>query len=91
MDAHQIGVASYSKTKQNLLLAFSFNGIGVPAAITGLVSPVWAMIAMITSVTAVLANSFGGRLLRGQPLTGRYQAFETDIHHQQPNAEGAKQ
>jgi len=91
MDAHQIGVASYLKTKQNLLLAFSFNGIGVPAATTGLVSPVWAMIAMITSVTAVLANSFGGRLLRGQPITGRYQAFETDTHHQQPDAEGAGQ
>ena len=91
MDAHQIGVASYLKTKQNLLLAFSFNGIGVPAATTGLVSPAWAMIAMITSVTAVLANSFGGRLLRGQPITGRYQAFETDTHHQQPDAEGAGQ
>jgi heavy metal translocating P-type ATPase len=80
MNAHQIGVASYRKTKQNLLLAFSFNGIGVPAAVTGLVSPVWAMIAMITSVTAVLANTFGGRLLRGERVTGRYQAFETDTH-----------
>jgi len=83
MDAHQVGVSSYRKTKQNLLLAFSFNGIGVPAAITGLVSPVWAMVAMITSVTAVLANSFGGRLLRGEPITGRHQAFETDPHHHQ--------
>jgi P-type E1-E2 ATPase len=80
MDAHQIGVSSYAKTKQNLLLAFSFNGIGVPAAVTGLVSPVWAMIAMITSVTAVLANSFGGRLLRGERISGAYQAFEADIH-----------
>jgi P-type E1-E2 ATPase len=89
MDAHQIGMASYRKTKQNLLLAFSFNGIGVPAAVTGLVSPVWAMIAMITSVTAVLANSFGGRLLRGERITGRYQAFAADPHHQQPEAGGA--
>ena len=58
MDGHQIGVNSYRKTKQNLGLAFSLNGIGVPAATTGLVSPVWAMVAMITSVTAVLANVF---------------------------------
>jgi heavy metal translocating P-type ATPase len=87
MDAHQIGVASYRKTKQNLALAFSFNGIGVPAATTGLVSPVWAMVAMITSVTAVLLNSFGGRLLRGQPITGGYQAFESDPHgHQRTDA-----
>jgi len=71
MDAHQIGVSSYRKTKQNLLLAFSFNGIGVLAATTGLVSPVWAMIAMITSVTAVLANSFAGRLLHRRPINGR--------------------
>jgi len=64
IDAHQIGVSSYRKTKQNLFLAISFNGIGVPAAATGLVSPVWAMVAMITSVTAVLANTFAGRFLR---------------------------
>jgi len=46
---------AYRKTKWNLALASSFNGIGVAAAVTGLVNPVWAM---ISSVTAVLANSF---------------------------------
>ena len=69
MDAHDIGTRSYAKTKQNLALAFSFNGIGVPAAATGFVHPVWAMIAMAASVTLVLGNSFAGRLLsraRGQ-------------------------
>ncbi|MBW3578566.1 MAG: heavy metal translocating P-type ATPase [Actinobacteria bacterium] len=64
MDARDIGVRSYAKTKQNLGLAFTFNGIGVPAAATGFVHPIWAMIAMVASVTAVLANSFGGRMLR---------------------------
>ncbi len=63
VDAYQIGRSSFRKTIQNLLLAFSFNGIGVPAATTGLVHPVWAMIAMIASVSTVLLNSFGGRLL----------------------------
>ncbi|GBD84897.1 copper-exporting P-type ATPase A [bacterium BMS3Abin02] len=82
MDAHRIGVSSYRKTKQNLALAFSFNGIGIVAAVTGLVSPVWAMIAMISSVTAVLANSFGGRLLRGEALNTQYQSFSRDNHHQ---------
>jgi heavy metal translocating P-type ATPase len=82
MDTHEIGVSSYRKTKQNLALAFSFNGIGVVAAVTGLVSPVWAMIAMISSVTAVLANSFGGQLLRGEPLNTRYQSLTRDDHHQ---------
>jgi cation transport ATPase len=63
VDAIDIGRASYRKTVQNLALAFSFNGIGVPLAATGLVHPVWAMIAMAASVTAVLTNSFAGRLL----------------------------
>ncbi len=82
MDAHEIGVSSYRKTKQNLALAFGFNGIGVAAAVTGLVSPVWAMIAMISSVTAVLANSFAGRLLRGEPINTRYASLSRDDHHQ---------
>jgi len=63
MDAYFIGRSAYRKTVQNLLLAFAFNGIGVPLAVTGLVHPVWAMIAMVLSVSAVLLNSFGGRLL----------------------------
>jgi len=64
VDAMEIARNSFRKTKQNITLAFAFNGIGVPAAATGLVHPVWAMIAMVSSVTAVLSNSFGGRLLR---------------------------
>ncbi len=63
VDAYHIGSSSFRKTVQNLSLAFAFNGIGVPAATTGLVHPVWAMIAMISSVSTVLLNSFGGRLL----------------------------
>ncbi len=67
VDAYEIGRESYRKTVQNLVLAFSFNGIGVPLATTGLVHPIWAMIAMIASVTTVLANSFGGRLIKSTP------------------------
>jgi heavy metal translocating P-type ATPase len=63
MDAYEIGETSYRKTRQNLIGAFSFNGLGVTAATTGLVHPVFAMIAMVLSVTAVLANSFAGQLL----------------------------
>ncbi len=63
MDAYYIGKNSFRKTVQNVSLAFAFNGIGVPAAVTGLVHPVMAMVAMAASVTAVLLNSFGGRLI----------------------------
>ncbi|MHB8718660.1 MAG: heavy metal translocating P-type ATPase [Candidatus Dormibacteria bacterium] len=60
-DAFDIATSSYRKTKQNLTLALVLNGVGVPAATTGLVNPVWAMVAMVTSVTLVLVNSFGFR------------------------------
>ena len=77
VDAYEIGQTSYRKTKQNLVAAFSFNGVGVAAAVTGLVHPVLAMIAMILSVSAVLANSFAGQLLSGEGITADF-AVETD-------------
>jgi len=77
-DARDIGVSSFRKTKQNLAVAFSFNGIGVPLAVTSLLGPVWAMVAMITSVSTVLANSFGARLRPGSMLTlGRWAGHAT--------------
>ena len=66
MDAYEISRESYRKTRQNLAAAFSFNGIGVAAATTGLVHPVFAMIAMVVSVSVVLANSFAGQLISGE-------------------------
>jgi heavy metal translocating P-type ATPase len=74
MDAYHIARRSFRKTVQNLALAFSFNGIGVPLATTGWVHPVWAMIAMAASVTAVLVNSFAGRWL---PETTKRKVSET--------------
>jgi hypothetical protein len=35
----------------------------VLAAVTGLVPPAWAMLAMAASVSVVLVNSFAGRLV----------------------------
>ena len=63
-DVLDIGRRSYAKTVQNLAVAFAFNGIGIPLAATGLLQPVWAMAAMAASITAVLANAFGGRLIQ---------------------------
>jgi heavy metal translocating P-type ATPase len=59
--ARDISRHSYRKTKQNVTLAFLFNGIGIPLAATGLVYPVWAMVAMALSVTAIFVNSLWGR------------------------------
>ena len=59
--ARAISRRSYAKMLQNVTLAFLFNGIGIPAAATGLVYPVWAMAAMAVSVTAIFMNSLWGR------------------------------
>ena len=59
--AHQISARSYRKVQQNVTLAFLFNGLGIPAAATGLVYPVWAMAAMALSVTSLFANSLSAR------------------------------
>lgn len=58
--AREISRNSYGKLLQNVALAFIFNGAGIPLAATGLVQPVWAMVAMAVSVTAIFVNSLGG-------------------------------
>ncbi|GGK58942.1 heavy metal translocating P-type ATPase [Ornithinimicrobium pekingense] len=59
--ARTISRSSYRRTRQNVALAFLFNGVGIPLATTGLVYPVWAMVAMALSVTTIFINSVGGR------------------------------
>ncbi len=59
--AREISRHSYAKMLQNVTLAFLFNGIGIPLAATGLIYPVWAMVAMAVSVTAIFINSLWGR------------------------------
>lgn len=59
--AREISRYSYRKMLQNVTLAFMFNGLGIPLAATGLIYPVWAMVAMAVSVTAIFINSLWGR------------------------------
>ncbi len=61
LTAREISRRSYGKTKQNVVLAFLFNGLGIPVATTGLVYPVWAMVAMAVSVTSIFVNSLWDR------------------------------
>tara|TARA_R110002012_G_scaffold55553_1_gene141821 strand:- start:7408 stop:9849 length:2442 start_codon:yes stop_codon:yes gene_type:complete len=61
VEARNISSLGYRKMIQNVSLAFLFNGIGVPLAATGLIFPVWAMIAMAVSVTTIFVNSLWGR------------------------------
>jgi heavy metal translocating P-type ATPase len=61
LDAYEVSRYSYRKIVQNVFLAFTFNGLGIPAAATGLVHPIWGMVAMAASVTAIFINSLWGR------------------------------
>ncbi len=61
LTARQTTRSSYRRTRQKVALAFLFNGIGIPAATTGLVYPVWVMVAMALSVTTIFVNSLGRR------------------------------
>lgn len=61
LDAYEISRYSYGKMLQNVFLAFTFNGIGIPAAATGLVYPIWGMVAMAASVTSIFINSLWSR------------------------------
>jgi len=61
LGAYEISRYSYRKIVQNVVLAFTFNGLGIPLAATGLVHPIWGMVAMAASVTTIFINSLWGR------------------------------
>jgi heavy metal translocating P-type ATPase len=61
LDARDISTRAYRRTRANVGLAFTFNGLGIPLAATGLISPIWAMVAMAASVTTIFLNSIGTR------------------------------
>jgi Cu+-exporting ATPase len=86
-DAYDIATESYRKTKQNLAVALALNSMGVPAAASGYVNPIWAMVAMVASVTVVLSNSFGTNL----PLTlwkGVKSLLLSELFSHHDNADG---
>lgn len=58
MNAISIGSSSYRKSKENLAIAVGTNSIGLILAVAGIITPIYAMIAMVTSASIVLANSF---------------------------------
>jgi heavy metal translocating P-type ATPase len=63
-EAHKISVRAVSVIHQNLLWAFLYNMIGIPLAVSGMLTPVFAAAAMTASSLMVSANSL--RLLRGR-------------------------
>lgn len=60
--AYRISRATMTIIKQNLAWAFVYNIIGIPLAMTGLLTPVYAAVAMTASSLLVSLNSL--RLMR---------------------------
>ncbi len=70
LDAIRISKATYRRIRQNLVWAFVYNLVGIPLAVTGVLSPVHAGAAMALSSVSVVFSSL---------LLGRIRHAE--IHH----------
>jgi len=62
-EAFRLSRASYRLAATNVGLALVWNGLGVLAALSGRLDPIWAMLAMALSVSAVWFRSVSSRLL----------------------------
>ena len=67
-EAIDISRATYRKIRQNLFWAFIYNLIGIPLAVSGILSPVFAGAAMAGSSVSVVTNSL--LLKRWRPKQG---------------------
>jgi len=57
----EISRLAMRKVRQNLAWAFFYNLIGVGLAVSGLLQPVWAALAMVVSSVVVTGNAMGVR------------------------------
>ncbi|HUQ71059.1 MAG TPA: HAD-IC family P-type ATPase [Planctomycetaceae bacterium] len=55
--ARRLSRATSASIRQNLFLAFFYNGVSVPLAAFGLITPMWASAAMSLSSVSVIVNS----------------------------------
>ncbi|MFB6347000.1 MAG: heavy metal translocating P-type ATPase [bacterium] len=65
VQAIKLSKATFRKIRQNLLWAYGYNTVAIPAAVLGLLHPVIAEIAMATSSVTVVTNA---NLLKGVSL-----------------------
>jgi Cu2+-exporting ATPase len=64
-EAHGLAVRTMAVIRQNLWWAFVYNLVGIPLAMTGRLTPIYAAAAMSVSSLCVVLNSL--RLLRTRP------------------------
>ena len=56
-DAHRIARRTMAVVRQNLVWAFLYNLVGIPLAMTGRLTPIYAAAAMALSSVCVVGNS----------------------------------
>lgn len=69
LQSQELAATSYKMTIRNVFLALAFNGIGILAAVTGLLHPIWAMLAMALSLSTVLIHTLFSPIVK----TGEFQ------------------
>jgi heavy metal translocating P-type ATPase len=78
-DVLHLSTLSFTITRQNLLFAFFYNILGIPLAMTGLLNPLIAVLAMFASSLTVVGNTL--RIYSGtadSPTHGRLESGDRD-------------
>jgi Cu2+-exporting ATPase len=83
LDAFALVGAAQQRVRQNLAWALSYNAIAIPLAMTGLLSPLVAAVAMSASSLLVVANSTRA-LLRGTKVGAGGTAKAAGLHMANP-------
>jgi Cu+-exporting ATPase len=67
LDVFDLSTLTVRTVRQNLLFALLYNGLAIPLAVTGVLNPVIAVVAMFASSLTVIGNSWRimGRRKRG--------------------------
>lgn len=68
LQAQTLARTSYSMTVRNVFLALTFNVVGILVSLTGLLQPIWAMLAMALSLSTVLGHSLFSKLVADDEL-----------------------
>lgn len=63
LQAQTLARTSYAMTVRNVFLALTLNGVGILVSLTGLLQPIWAMLAMALSLSTVLSHSLFSKLV----------------------------
>lgn len=87
IEAIDVARTSDRLVRQNFVLSFAYNLITIPLAVSGMVTPLVAAIAMSSSSLIVIANALRLRSVRAKPGTAGHP--RTALHPQQAGAPSA--